>query len=405
MEIKIDKKTLKRVLIIAVLCILAVWILNSPSQLTSVFSVLERIFAPFAVGLAFAFIINVPMRWIEGKMKGIKHAKVRRVMAMILAYLLVVLILTGVLWLLIPELIKTINDLIPLLLNFVSKLEAQVEKLLADNPKLSELLGSAANFDWTDLLQKGIAFLEKWMTSILSKTWGAVLSIGGFFINAFIAIIFATYVLFQKEVLARQGRRLLYAFFPEKFADGAVHILQLSNGAFSRFISGQCIEVCILGSMFAVTMAIFGMPFIPLICVLIAVTAFVPYVGAWIGCIVGTFLIMVVDPSKAVWFALMFLILQQIENNLIYPKVVGTSIGLSGMWVLLAIAVGGELFGVIGMIVMIPIASVIYTVLSEVTRKRLEKRNIATEKLEAQEPRIPKRRKEKKLKFTSNIDE
>lgn len=405
MEIRIDKKTLKRILLIAVLSILVVWILNSPNQLTAVFQVIGSVFTPFAVGLAIAFVINVPMRWIESKMKRIKREKVRRVLAMVLSFLLAVAILAGVLWLLIPELIKTIAELMPQLIRFVTNMEQRAKQILADNPQLAELLGSAANLNWADLLQRGVEFLENSLSSILSKTWGAVLSVGSFFIDAFIAIIFATYVLFQKELLARQGRRLMYAFFPERFADGVVHLLQLSNSAFSRFVSGQCIEVCILGSMFAVAMAIFGMPFIPLICVLIAVTAFVPYVGAWIGCIVGTFLIMVVDPTKALWFAVMFLVLQQIENNLIYPKVVGTSIGLSGMWVLLAISVGGELFGVFGMVIMIPIASVIYTILSETTKARLQKRNIASEKLEAHEPVIPTRRKEKKLKPSDNMDE
>lgn len=404
MEIKIEKKTLKRILLIAVLSILVVWILNSPSQLTSVFQLIGRVFTPFIVGLVIAFIINVPMRWMESKMKKIKKAKVRRVFAMILSFLLVILILCGVLGLLIPELITTIADLIPKLTAFFTNLEKKVTLILQENPQLAELLGNAANFNWTELLQKGLTFLENSLSSILSKTWGAVISVGGFFIDAFIAIIFATYVLYQKELLARQGRRLLFAFLPERFADSVIHVLQLSNDAFSRFLSGQCIEVCILGSMFAISMAIFGMPFIPLICVLIAVTAFVPYVGAWIGCIVGTFLIMVVDPTKAVWFAIMFLILQQIENNLIYPKVVGTSIGLSGMWVLLAISIGGELFGIFGMIVMIPIASVIYTVLSEATKKRLSKRNIDSDKLVAHEPEIPTRRKEKKLR-SSESDE
>ena len=157
--------------------------------------------------------------------------------------------------------------------------------------------------------------------------------------------------------------------------------------------------------MFAIAMAIFNMPFIPLICVLIAITAFVPYVGAWAACFVGAFLIMVVDPTKAMWFAVMFLVLQEIENNLIYPRVVGTSVGLSGMWVLLAISVGGELFGIFGMIAMIPVASVFYTLLSEATEKRLKKRNVVEEKLVPQPPAITKNKKEKKWLPTEDIEE
>jgi predicted PurR-regulated permease PerM len=400
MELKIEKRTLKRILLAAVLCIVLYWVLSAPAQIGSVLGILGNIFTPFIVGLVIAFIINVPMRWLESMMTKIKKHWVRRVIAMSLSFLLVAAILAGVLWLLIPELVKTISDLIPQLTQFVSDLEQNIEDILQNNPQLSAWLfgeGGAANFDWAGLLEEGLAFLGSKLSSIVTTTLLALLSVGSFLISAFIAIVFAIYVLYQKELLARQGRRLLYAFLPEKFADGALRILRLSNSAFSRFLSGQCIEVCILGSMFAIAMSIFNMPFIPLICVLIAITAFVPYVGAWVACFIGALLIMVVDPTKALWFALMFLILQEIENNLIYPKVVGTSIGLSGMWVLLAISIGGELFGVFGMIVMIPIASVIYTLLSEATEKRLQKRNVANEKLVAQPPEIAKNKKEKKL--------
>lgn len=400
MELKIEKKTLKRILLVAVVCIVLYWILSAPVQIKMVFGILGNIFTPFIVGLVIAFIINVPMRWLESKMTKVRKHWVRRVIAMSLSFLLVVAILAGVLWLLIPEVVKTISDLIPQLTEFVSNLEVNIENLIKDNPQLSNWLfgeGGAADFDWAGLIETGLAFLGERLADIVTTTLLALLSVGSFLISAFIAIVFAIYVLYQKELLARQGRRLLYAFLPEKIADNTLRIMRLSNSAFSRFLSGQCIEVCILGSMFAIAMAIFNMPFIPLICVLIAITAFVPYVGAWAACFIGAFLIMVVDPTKALWFMAMFLVVQEIENNLIYPKVVGTSIGLSGMWVLLAISIGGELFGVFGMIVMIPIASVIYTLLSEVTEKRLQKRNVANEKLVAQPPEISKNKKEKKL--------
>ncbi len=399
MEIKIEKKTLKRFLLIALLCIGVYWVLNASSQLRGYLAVIERIIAPFVVGLVIAFIINVPMRWLESKMQRIKSQTARRVLAMSLSFLLVIVILAGVLWLLIPELIKTIADLIPQLTAFVTNIEQQIKQLLEDNPDLSEwLFGSAGvgSLNWGALIQEAFTLLGSSLSTIVTKALEAVLSIGSFFIDAFIAVVFAIYVLFQKETLARQGRKVLYAYLREDHADSILRVLRLSNVAFSRFLSGQCIEVCILGSMFAVAMAIFGMPFIPLICVLIAVTAFVPYVGAWIGCIVGAFLIMVVDPTKAVWFSVMFLILQEIENNLIYPRVVGTSIGLSGMWVLVAISIGGELFGIFGMIAMIPVASVVYTILSEATAKRLAKRQVESDKLVPQPPQIVSIRKKPK---------
>ena len=209
----------------------------------------------------------------------------------------------------------------------------------------------------------------------------AIGSITGALMNVVVGVVFAFYCLFEKETLARQGRKLLYAFVPEKAADATIRILRLTNDTFANFLSGQCIEVCILGGMFAIAMAIFRMPYIPLVSVLIAVTAFIPVVGAWIGCACGAFLILVSNPVQALGFVVLFIILQQIENNMIYPRVVGTSIGISGMWVLVAVSVGGALFGVAGMFLMIPMAAVIHTLLREAVAKKLEEKEIDPEKL------------------------
>ena len=186
--------------------------------------------------------------------------------------------------------------------------------------------------------------------------------------------------------MARQGRKLTYAFLPEKLADGIVRVFRLTNSTFSNFLSGQCLEVCILGCLFAIFMTVFRMPFVPLISILIAVTAFIPVVGAWIGCILGAFLIFMSSPIMALWFIVLFAILQWIENNFIYPKVVGSSIGLPGMWVLAAVAIGGDMMGVTGMFLMIPVASVMYTLLRDVTDKRLAERNIDADKLKEHRP-------------------
>ena len=219
-----------------------------------------------------------------------------------------------------------------------------------------------------------------------------------------LVVFIAVYVLLAKETLARQGRKVLYAFLPEGASDYIVRVLRLTNSTFSNFLSGQCVEVCILGSMFAISMAIFRMPYIPLISVLIAVTAFIPIVGAFIGCIVGAFLIFVNDPLQAVIFVGMFLALQQIENNIIYPRVVGTSIGLNGMWVLIAVAVGGELFGIAGMFLMIPVTSVIYTLIREVTNNRLNKLTIDPEKLKDQPPELRSHFKEKRKENKAKME-
>ena len=212
--------------------------------------------------------------------------------------------------------------------------------------------------------------------------------------GAFLSMIFAFYALSRKEILARQGRRLSYSLLSEKTADQLVRVVRLSNSTFSNFISGQCLEAVILGCMFAVGMAVLKLPYIALVSVIIAVTALVPLVGAFVGCFLGCLFILVDSPMQAATFLVLFLVLQQIEGNLIYPKVVGTSIGLPGMWVLVAVGVGSELMGIMGMLVMIPLASVCYTLLREFTENRVRERNIPDYKLKDHPPELRSRFKE-----------
>ena len=192
----------------------------------------------------------------------------------------------------------------------------------------------------------------------------------------FVSFCFAVYILTQKERLGTQARMLLYAFAPRPRADRVVEVAGLAHRTFSKFISGQCTEAVILGSLFAVAMTLCRMPYVLLISVLIAFTALIPIFGAFIGCGVGAFLILVDDPIQALWFVVLFLCLQQIEGNLIYPHVVGSSVGLPSIWVLAAVTVGGSLMGIAGMLVMIPLASVCYSLLRATTHARLRSRGI-----------------------------
>ena len=246
------------------------------------------------------------------------------------------------------------------------------------------------------LIQNALTIAKNSVTTIIGGAVSAVESVFSAVFDFIIGIVFAIYCLFQKETLARQGRKLLYAFLKEKTADKIIRVLRLTNSTFSNFLSGQCVEVCILGLMFAVVMSIFRMPFVPLISVLIAVTAFIPIVGAWTGCVLGAFFIFVESPILALWFVLMFVVLQQIENSMIYPKVVGTSVGLSGMWVLLAVSVGGELMGIAGMFLMIPMVSVVYTLVQELTHEKLEKVEVDEQKLVPQPPELNSKFREKR---------
>lgn len=369
-----DKKILKNIFYIAAGCIVLYWILHEFERVKAVFNFIGGVLSPFVLGASLAFILNVPMRAIEKMLVKITNLTLRRVIALILTLLAVLLVLSLVFWLLIPELVTTVQALGPRLRSFA----VDIEGWITSNQQIMDLVSklNLGQSDW-------IARVGSMLTGALGKTVSIIGEISGAIMDIVIGIVFAIYCLFQKETLARQGKKLLYAYFPEKFSDSTIRILQLTNNTFSNFLSGQCLEVVILGCLFAVSMTIFRMPYAPLVSVVIAVTAFIPIVGAWVGCVLGTFLILVANPIQAIWFLVMFVVLQQIENNLIYPRVVGTSIGLSGMWVLVAVAIGGEIMGVAGMFLMIPVTSVLFTLLTEATNKRLEERQIDPEKLGA----------------------
>ena len=396
--IEIIKRVIKYVFWIIVGSILLYWVIGDPERYALVKEKFSGITTPFIFGSVLAFILNVPMRTFENLMMKIPRPGLRRVLAVLLTFIAVLLVIALVFLLLLPQLSDTLERLIPRLISFVTSIGNQVNKFLADNPELMTWLSENTNFEnfnWSELVQKAVSILGNSLSTILAGALSTISTLSSAAMDLVIGLVFAVYCLFHKETLARQGRKLLYAFIPEKTADNVIRVVRLTNSTFSNFLGGQCIEVVILGSMFAIAMAIFGMPYIPLISVLIAVTAFIPIVGAWVGCIVGAFLIFVAEPSQAFWFVIMFVILQQVENNLIYPKVVGTSIGLSGMWVLVAVGIGGQLMGVAGMFLMIPIVSVFYTLLQEQTNRRLSLREIDPEKLTVQPPELSYKLKEK----------
>lgn len=396
---EINKKTLRNIFLGVAACIILYWILHETERFKVVFTTVKNVLSPFVIGSVLAFIINVPMRSIENMLGKIDNKIARRVIAVLLTFVLVALVLTLVFSLLIPQVTQTAKNVYDKLPGFATKVETSVTAFLNDNPSILKLVQentNLQNLQLDTLIEKLVNMIGNSVSMIVGGAFSAIGSVASVIVNFVIGIVFALYCLFNKEVLARQGRKLLYAYLPEKWCDRIVRVLRLTNSTFSNFLSGQCIEVLILGSMFAVSMAIFRMPYIPLVSVLVAVTAFIPIVGAFVGCGLGALFILVDNPLQAVTFVIMFLVLQQIENNIIYPRVVGTSIGLPGMWVLLAVAVGGELMGVAGMFLMIPFASVIYALLRETTQKRLDKMEICQDKLEYQPPELRSHFKERR---------
>jgi predicted PurR-regulated permease PerM len=358
-----------------------------------------RIFTPFVVGSVIAFVFNVPMRAVERQLVNIHKPGLRRGVAIIVTLVLFVLILAFVFLLLIPQIELTVESIVANLPEFVSRETQNVLNFLDENPQVRDWVleyTQLESIDWASLVKTGVNLAGEYLTRIFNSAFSAIGKVTNGFINAFLGICFSFYALARKEILARQGRRLIYSILPEHWADEFIRVMRLTNATFSSFISGQCLEACILGGMFVVIMTVLGLPYIPLVSVIIAVTALVPLVGAFVGCALGALFILVESPVQALTFVIVFLILQQIEGNLIYPKVVGTSIGLPGMWVLVALTVGGELAGVMGMLVMIPLASVIYALLREFTNARVAERNIPPEKLMDHPPELKSKFKEKR---------
>ena len=382
---ELNKKNFLRLLLLVVAGVVLYWITCEMDKVASIIGSVAKIFSPFVAGMIIAFILNVPMRGFERLLRGVKNTSARRAIAILLTLLSVLIVLTAVFLLLIPQLIVAIIQLFTSLGDFPDWISTGVKNLLDDYPEIGQWI--SANVDlgalnWGSLVQNLVTKLGDFISNTFTQVFGMLGTVASGVVNAFLAVVFSIYCLFNKDTLARQGRKILYAYFPERFSDRVVRVLRLSNVTFSNFLSGQCVEACILGGLFALVMFIFGMPYIPLISVLIAVTAFIPIVGALIGCFVGAFLIAVTEgPLLAINFVIISVILQQIENNLIYPRVVGTSIGMPGMWVLVAVSVGGAIMGVGGMFLMIPLSSVLYAIVRIYTNKRLKNLDVSEDKL------------------------
>jgi len=390
--VHIDKKLMHRIFLLIAGAIVFAWLVLDTARATAMFSRIWGLFSPFAAGAAIAFIFNVPMRSIENQLGDIRKTGLRRGLAIVLTVLCLVLLIMFVFELLIPQIRMTLASLSEKIPVFIDRTAQKLMVLIEENPDLGVWIQDTfqlESLNWSTILKDILAWLANQVSALMGSAVNVIGNITSGIVNAVIGIVFAIYALGRKEILASQGRRILYSILSERRADELIRISRLTNVTFSNFISGQCLEAVILGCLFAVAMAILKLPYIPLVSVIIAVTALIPVVGAFVGCIVGAFFILVNDPIQAVTFIAMFLVLQQLENNLIYPRVVGTSIGLPGMWVLVAVTIGGEIMGVAGMLVMIPLVSVLYTLGREFTDYRLAARNIPPEKLEAQPILVP----------------
>lgn len=376
---KDNLKKIRGLILFTILILVALW---NYKLLFSGAKLIGNVFFPFALGGAIAFVINLPMNFIERKLfgkakeEGKKWAKsLARPLSLILALCFVLGIIGLVVFVVVPELGRTIMNLGKTLQEVIPKVQKWAIELFQDNPELVAYI-SSLEFEWDTILGNFVSFLKNGAGSFLGGTVEAAMSIISGVSTFFIAFVFSCYILLQKEKLNIQVRKLMYAFLPEDWTDIFIALGSVTRRTFSNFLTGQCVEAVILGLMFFVVMSIFSFPYALLVSVLIAFTALIPVFGAFIGCGVGVLLILLVNPMKALIFVIVFLVLQQIEGNFIYPHVVGNSVGLPSIWVLAAVSVGGSLMGVVGMLIFIPIVSVMYTLLRGIVNRRLKEKKI-----------------------------
>ncbi|MBQ2903979.1 MAG: AI-2E family transporter [Clostridia bacterium] len=377
---KFTKKTFKMIAAVAAFIILIYWGLNNTDKVSFLFGKIFTVAEPFILGFAIAFVINVLLRPLEKlwdkifrKSKSSVPQKLRRPLCLILSTVIMFGLVFALLFLVIPEFKNTFEAIAKSFPQYLKKAEGWLTGLVGfaeshgftlpefsfDIEKIMNLLGSAIN-----------------SSGIVDKTLNITGSIVSGIVNLVVALAFSFYLLAQKEKLSESSKKTLYAFFKKEKVDRLLGFIRLTDQTFTNFVTGQLTEAVIIGVLCFIGMLIFGMPYAAVISVLVGTTALIPVFGAFIGTGIGAFLILFVNPMKAIWFIVFIVILQQLEGNLIYPKVVGKSVGLPGIWVLTAVTIGGNLMGVIGILLSVPACAVLYTLLRQAVGNRLDKKNL-----------------------------
>ena len=370
-------RKLRELILFTIIILIALW------NYLLIFEAIRFVFGivfPFLLGGAIAFVLNVPMNFLEEKLFRNRFVrdkkpfrKLARPMSLILTLIIVIGVVVLVMFVVIPELGKTLISLGRTIRLFVPEAQRFLEELFTDNSEIQNWL-NGLNLDPERMIDSAMSFFQNGAGNVLNSTVSAISSIVSGVTTFVIAFVFSCYILLQKEKLSVQVQKVMHAYLSEKHVEWCMEVCSLTFRSFSSFLTGQCVEALILGTMFFIVMSVFNMPYAMLVGVLIAFTALIPIFGAFIGCVIGAFLILMVDPLQALGFIIMFLVLQQIEGNLIYPKVVGSSVGLPSIWVLAAVTIGGSLMGVVGMLIFIPIVSVFYNLFRSSVYKRLRKK-------------------------------
>lgn len=391
---ELNKANTKKILSIIIFTLFFLWVVLNWNTVISFFDKVFDLIFPFILGIAIAFILNILTKLFEEKLFGMslgrkgkntkmqkqKKSKWKRGVSIILAIIVLIAIVALVVGLVIPELIKTVQMLFSSLPDLLENGKVYIADLLKEYPQINtsitDLQNSIENLNINEEINK---FLNTYGSGILVTSVNVISGMASAVVTFVLALAFALYALVQKEKLILQSKKLLYAYVEKDKADKIMRVARTANTTFTNFISGQFIEALILGFLCMVGMLILGIPHAVTIGVMIAFTALIPIVGAIIGTVIGAILILPISPIKAVVFVIFLLILQQIEGNIIYPKVVGSSVGLPGIWVLVAISIGGSLWGLVGILLSVPLFSVIYAVLGENVNLRLKEKKLQIE--------------------------
>ena len=362
-------KNRKLLMVALLLVVVLFW-----SRISEALSFLTGILKPFILGGALAFILNLPLSFLEKKvfrnLKG-RGEKFKRPLSIFLSLVFVLLLILILLLTVVPEVISAFESIISSIPSLVTRVDNWnndvLTPVLKNNPELLKSLET----NWDSLLSKSLSFLKDGLSALLSSTLVAANSLISSITSFVVALIFAIYVLGDKERLERQFRSLLKAYTSKETEEYVLHVFSVLHRSFSSFISGQCLEAVILGSIFILVLSILRFPYSVMIGVVVMFSALLPIVGAFIACFFGAFIILLSSPVKALYFVVIFLIIQQLENNLIYPRVVGSSVGLPALWVFFAVTLGGALFGVVGMLFFIPVFSAVFVLLKEDVGRRI----------------------------------
>lgn len=353
------------------LLIVFAWALVNLDAVLRFLGTVLALFTPFLIGGAIAFLINIVLRPLEccwNKVCRRDPEKLTRPVCLSASTVLVLGILFAVVFMMIPSLRESGDEFIQNIPLYVEEIERWWTGVVRFAAKYNIVLPEYA-IDSDLLIEKVTALISDEGSGILTVTWGAATSVLSALVDVLLGLIFALYLLAKKEVVAAHLKKLIVTVLPQKKAQRLLSIAFLTNQTFTNFVSGQLTEAVIIGVLCFFGMLILGIPYAGAVSAFVAATALVPILGAWIGGGLGAFLILLAEPGKALWFILFLLILQQVEGNLIYPKVVGKSVGLPGLLVLMAVTIGGEAFGILGMLFSVPVCAVLYSLYLEFMKK------------------------------------